>query len=59
MKSNALKVNSEMTGFRNDKPLQQYFKPFIIDHLSFIHNENQLSTKFFKKLKSTVTGVKR
>lgn len=23
-----------MISFRNDKPLQQYFKPLIIDHLS-------------------------
>lgn len=50
MKSNALKVNSDKTSFRNN-PFQQYFKPLIIDHLSFIRNEKQCQPSSFKTSK--------
>lgn len=51
MKINSLKV-------RNDKPLQQYFKPLIIDHLSFIHNEKQCQPSSFKNSKYCDRGKK-
>lgn len=57
MKSNALKVNSNMTSFRNDKPLQRYFKPFI-DHLSFIHNKKQCQPSSLKNSKYCDRGKK-
>lgn len=58
MKSNALKVNFHISNFRNDKPLQQYFKPLIIDHLSFIHNEKQCQPSSFKNSKYCNRGKK-
>lgn len=49
---------SILTNFRNDKPLQQYFKPLIIDHLSFIHNEKQCQPSSFKNSKYCDRGKK-
>lgn len=40
-------------------PLQQYFKPLVTDHLSFIHNEKQCQPSSLKKNSIPETGVKR
>lgn len=45
-----------MTRFRNDKPLQQYFKPLITDRLSFIHSEKQFQSSFKN---SILWGIKK
>jgi hypothetical protein len=51
IKSNVFNVESDMTGLRNNKPLQQYFKPLNIDHLSFIQNKKQCQPTSFKNSK--------